>query len=172
MDDPFGRPTLIPAIYYKNPMAALDWLEKAFGFERTMVVTDTDGNLAHSEMKCGGGQIMVGSEWTVYVASPASTGGRNTHSIHILPCLFSSLVPSLGWWFPGPSVTELGQRIDNLFYLILYIVTAVFIGTQIALAYVLWRASHSKLAAEINRLKPLGKEKQNGQERFSGRTRR
>lgn len=83
MDDPFARPTLVPAIYYKNPMAALDWLEKAFGFERTMVITDTGGKLAHSEMKCGGGQIMVGSEWTDYVASPASTGGRNTRSIHI-----------------------------------------------------------------------------------------
>lgn len=83
MDDPFGRPTLIPAIYYKNPMAALDWLETAFGFERTMVITDAEGHLAHSEMKCGRGQIMVGSEWTDYVASPASTGGRNTQSIHI-----------------------------------------------------------------------------------------
>lgn len=62
----------------------------------------------------------------------------------IIYSVISSMVPSLGWWFPGPSVTELGQRIDNLFYLILYIVTVVFVGTQVALAYVLWRASHSK----------------------------
>ena len=83
MDDPFGRPALISAVFYKDPMAALDWLEKAFGFERTMLITDKDGNLAHSEMRLGGGYIMVGSEWTDYVASPASTGGRNTQSIHL-----------------------------------------------------------------------------------------
>jgi uncharacterized glyoxalase superfamily protein PhnB len=83
MDDPFGRPALISALYYKDPFAALDWLEKAFGFERAMVITDNDGKLAHSEMKFAGGQIMIGTEWTDYVASPASTGGRNTQSIHV-----------------------------------------------------------------------------------------
>ncbi len=62
----------------------------------------------------------------------------------IAAIIYSLISPAFGWWFPGPSVTELGQRIDNLFYLILYIVTAVFIGTQTALGYVLWRASHSK----------------------------
>ena len=83
MDNPYGRPAFVSALFYKNPMAALDWLEKAFGFERIMVITDQDGNLAHSEMKFGGGQIMLGTEWIDYVASPASTGGRNTQSIHV-----------------------------------------------------------------------------------------
>jgi uncharacterized glyoxalase superfamily protein PhnB len=83
MEDPYGRPTLVSALYYKDPFAALDWLEKAFGFERLMVITDTEGNLAHSEMRFGGGQIMIGTEWTDYVASPAATGGRNTQSIHV-----------------------------------------------------------------------------------------
>ena len=62
----------------------------------------------------------------------------------IAAVIYSLISPAFGWWFPGPSVTELGQRIDNLFYLILYIVTAVFIGTQVALGYVLWRGSHNK----------------------------
>jgi cytochrome c oxidase subunit 2 len=62
----------------------------------------------------------------------------------IVAVIYSLLSPAYDWWFPGASVTELGQRIDNLFYLILYIITAVFIGTQAALGYVLWRASHSK----------------------------
>lgn len=56
----------------------------------------------------------------------------------IVSCLIS---PAMGWWFPGDgtAATKLGQEIDNLFFLILYIVTAVFIATQIALGYVLWR---------------------------------
>lgn len=83
MDDPFRRPAFGSAVFYKNPLAALDWLEKAFGFKRSMVITDGDGNLAHAEMTYGDGTIMVGSEWTDYVASPVSTGGKVTQSVHV-----------------------------------------------------------------------------------------
>jgi len=83
MKDPFRRPSFGSAVFYRNPRAALDWLEKAFGFERSMVITDKDGRLAHSEMKFGDGYLMVGSEWADFVASPASVGGKNTQSIHV-----------------------------------------------------------------------------------------
>lgn len=83
MANPASRPALAPSVFYKDPKAALDWLEKAFGFERSMVITDQDGNLAHSEMRVGDGLIYVGSEWTETVASPASVGGKNTQSIHV-----------------------------------------------------------------------------------------
>ena len=46
MDDPFRRPSLGSALHYKDPLAALDWLEKAFGFERTMLVTDAEESSA------------------------------------------------------------------------------------------------------------------------------
>ena len=45
------------------------------------------------------------------------------------------------WWFPGPAMSPLGERIDDLFYMILYIVATVFVGTQFALGYVLWKAA-------------------------------
>ena len=64
-------------------MAALDWLEQAFGFRRSMVITDDQGNLAHSEMRFGDSYLMVGSEWADYTASPASIGGKNTQSVHV-----------------------------------------------------------------------------------------
>ena len=64
-------------------MAALEWLERAFGFERTMLITDADGNLGHAEMTVGECYLMVGAEWADHVASPASVGGKNTHSIHV-----------------------------------------------------------------------------------------
>jgi uncharacterized glyoxalase superfamily protein PhnB len=83
MANPYGRSAFTSALFYKDPMAALVWLEKAFGFERVMLITDNDGNLAHSEMRFGDGLIMIGTEWTDYVASPASNGGRNTQSIHV-----------------------------------------------------------------------------------------
>ncbi len=56
-----------------------------------------------------------------------------------------AIAPENGWWFPGsngPSkgiaASPLGRRIDDLFYMILIITTVTFIGTQIALGYVLW----------------------------------
>jgi uncharacterized glyoxalase superfamily protein PhnB len=83
MGDPFRRPSLGSAVFYRDPWAALDWLEKAFGFERSMVISDQDGRLGHAQMRFGDGYIMVGSEWAEFIASPASIGGKNTQSIHV-----------------------------------------------------------------------------------------
>lgn len=54
------------------------------------------------------------------------------------------IAPDMGWWFHAESATKLGTQIDDLFYLILVIVTVVFIGTQIALGYVLWRGIENR----------------------------
>ncbi len=78
-----SRPSLGSAVIYKDPFAALDWLEKAFGFERTMVIANAEGKLEHSEMTFGDGYLMVGPEWIDHVASPASVGGKNTQLIHV-----------------------------------------------------------------------------------------
>ncbi|KJK24099.1 glyoxalase [Burkholderiaceae bacterium 16] len=83
MEDQFRRATFGTALYYQDPLAALDWLEQAFGFERAMVITDGDGRLVHSEMRFGEGYIMIGSAWTDYTVSPASVGGKNTQSLHV-----------------------------------------------------------------------------------------
>ncbi|WIM13570.1 MAG: Glyoxalase family protein [Enhydrobacter sp.] len=79
----FRRPTLTSGVYYRDPWAALDWLEKAFGFERSLLVTDKDGNVGHAEMRFGDGLIYVGSQWCDSVASPAVLGGKNTQSVHV-----------------------------------------------------------------------------------------
>lgn len=84
MDDPFRRPSLSSAVFYKDPWAALDWLERAFGFERSMVITDKDGALGYAEMRFGDGYVMIGSEWPeLDLASPASIGGKKTQMIHV-----------------------------------------------------------------------------------------
>jgi uncharacterized glyoxalase superfamily protein PhnB len=85
MSESTPRPTFGSAVVYKDPMAALEWLEKAFGFETTMLITDDNGNLAHSEMNFGDGYIMVGYEWAENMKAPSSVGGANTQrvSVHI-----------------------------------------------------------------------------------------
>ena len=50
-----------PVVFYRDPMAALRWLEKAFGFETSMLVTDAEGKVGHAEMKLGDGRIGVGA---------------------------------------------------------------------------------------------------------------
>lgn len=83
MDDPFRRATFGPSVHYKDPFAALDWLEKAFGFERTMVITDQEGHLGHSEMRFGHGYVMVSPTWNDSTRSPLDVDGKNTQTVHV-----------------------------------------------------------------------------------------
>lgn len=77
------RNSLTSAICYKNAKAALDWLEKAFGFEVYMVVTDAKGEIGHSEMRFGDSRVMIGNEWSADHKSPQSLNGKNTQTVHV-----------------------------------------------------------------------------------------
>lgn len=76
----------VSSLHYRNPKAALAWLERVFGFETTMAI---DGppeapEMCHYEMAIGGrGRVMVGAEWTEFAKSPASVGGANTQRLHV-----------------------------------------------------------------------------------------
>jgi uncharacterized glyoxalase superfamily protein PhnB len=77
------RAPLMSAVCYRDPKAALKFLEAAFGFELSMLIEDDQGNIAHSEMRFGDAVVMVGNEWTADHKSPASIGGKNTQTVHI-----------------------------------------------------------------------------------------
>ncbi len=77
------RSGLSSALCYRDPKAALKALEAAFGFELVMLIEDGEGNLVHSEMRCGDSLIMIGNEWSEDHKSPASVGGKNTQTVHI-----------------------------------------------------------------------------------------
>jgi len=77
------RPPLISAICYRDPKAAIRWLESAFGFELFMLIEDSEGNLAHSEMRFGDAAVMIGNEWSEAHKSPMSISGMNTQTVHI-----------------------------------------------------------------------------------------
>ena len=83
MAEPSHRSSLTSAVFYRDPSAAIDWLERAFGFERAMIITDNEGKLAHSELRFGNDLLMVGSEWAEFTASPKSIGGKNTQFVHV-----------------------------------------------------------------------------------------
>jgi uncharacterized glyoxalase superfamily protein PhnB len=77
------RPSFSSALCYRDPKAALKWLAAAFGFEAVMVITDAEGNVAHSEMRFGNGLVMIGSEWSADHKSPASVSSKNTQTVHV-----------------------------------------------------------------------------------------
>jgi uncharacterized glyoxalase superfamily protein PhnB len=77
------HPSVVPALFYQNPKAALEFLQKAFGFELELLIEDEAGNLQHSQLRFGDGLVMVGTEWSEKHRSPASLDGRNTQTTHL-----------------------------------------------------------------------------------------
>lgn len=84
-----GPSTFQPTAFYRDPMAALRWLEKAFGFETTTLVTDADGRVGYSEMSFGNGTVSINPEFTgeiiggVRMTSPLELDGRCTQFIRV-----------------------------------------------------------------------------------------
>jgi uncharacterized glyoxalase superfamily protein PhnB len=52
---------IFPALRYRDGKAAVEWLGKALGFEKLMVVPGSEGNVAHAELTLGSGVIMLGA---------------------------------------------------------------------------------------------------------------
>ena len=71
------------ALFYQDPRAALDWLQKAFGFELAMLLEDAEGNVVHSQLSFGDSVVMIGAEWSEDHQSPRSVGGKNTQTVSI-----------------------------------------------------------------------------------------
>jgi uncharacterized glyoxalase superfamily protein PhnB len=83
-------PSFTPTVFYRDPMAALKWLEQAFGFETSLLVTDDKGRVGHAEMSFGDGHVGVGEEWgaseligPAKMRSPASLEGMGTQFIRV-----------------------------------------------------------------------------------------
>jgi uncharacterized glyoxalase superfamily protein PhnB len=79
-----------PVVFYRDPLAALKWLERVFGFETSMLVTDDAGNVGHAEMAFGEGRLGIGGEWgadeligPAHMRSPASLDGQGTQFIRV-----------------------------------------------------------------------------------------
>jgi uncharacterized glyoxalase superfamily protein PhnB len=53
------RPAVVPVLRYRNLPAAIDWLCRAFGFERHRVTVDGDGTLLFAQLTFGSSLIMI-----------------------------------------------------------------------------------------------------------------
>jgi uncharacterized glyoxalase superfamily protein PhnB len=84
---PKGRATIIPAMRYRDAPAAIEWLCKAFGFEKHLVVAGEGGTIAHAQLTLGHGMIMLGSlndnAFGRLMRQPDEVGGE-TQSVYVV----------------------------------------------------------------------------------------
>jgi PhnB protein len=55
-----------PYLFYEDVEAALDFLERAFGFQETLRYSGVQGYVSHAEMRLGDGAIMLGDPGEQY----------------------------------------------------------------------------------------------------------
>lgn|SRR5687768_13179479 len=80
--------TIIPSLRYRNAPAAIEWLCRAFGFEKHAVYADGD-TVHHAQLTYGPGMIMLGSvddrsEWGQRIVQPDEIGGRETQACSVV----------------------------------------------------------------------------------------
>lgn len=80
--------TVIPTLRYADAPAAIEWLCRAFGFERHLVVPGEEGTIAHAQLVFGNGMVMLGSaresEFDALHKTPGAVGGAVTQSPYIV----------------------------------------------------------------------------------------
>ena len=74
--------TIIPCLRYRDAHAAIEWLCRAFGFEKQAVYENEDGGVEHAQLTFGSGMVMLGevrdNEFGRHIAQPDEIGGRET----------------------------------------------------------------------------------------------
>jgi uncharacterized glyoxalase superfamily protein PhnB len=79
---------IIPSMRYRDAAAAIEWLCRAFGFEKHLVVPGDGGTIAHAQLTYGTGMIMCGSarddDFGKLMKPPAEVGGVGTQSAYVV----------------------------------------------------------------------------------------
>ena len=79
--------TVIPALQYQDAPAAIEFLCRAFGFEKNAVYEGEGGSIAHAQLKLGNGMVMLGSakdtEYGKLLVRPRDAGGV-TMSVYVI----------------------------------------------------------------------------------------
>ena len=85
---PKDTATIIPTLRYRDATAAIEWLCRAFGFTKHLVVPGDAGTIAHAQLTYGNGMIMLGSarddEFGKLQRTPAQAGGIGTQSPYVI----------------------------------------------------------------------------------------
>ena len=79
---------IIPTLRYKDAPVAIEWLCKAFGFKKHLVVPGENGTITHAQLIIGNSMIMLGTEkdddYGKLLWSPKTLKGSNTQAPYII----------------------------------------------------------------------------------------
>jgi uncharacterized glyoxalase superfamily protein PhnB len=79
------HPNIFPALRYKDANAAVDWLQRAFGFEEKEVYRGDDGIVHHAELRLGTGLVMFGQHKDDgWLGGKAPDALASTQSIYVV----------------------------------------------------------------------------------------
>ena len=81
--------TLIPSLRYRDAHAAIEFLERAFGFVRHAVYPGENNTVGHAELRHGSGMVMLGSASnpspsTRWQTTPGEIDGRVTSPLYLI----------------------------------------------------------------------------------------
>jgi uncharacterized glyoxalase superfamily protein PhnB len=81
--------TVIPSLRYRDALAAIEWLIKAFGFEKNAVYLGEKNTVMHAQLTFGNGMIMLGSvdnggEAGRFMVQPDEVGMRETKGVYLV----------------------------------------------------------------------------------------
>ena len=81
--------TVIPSLRYRDALAAIDWIVRAFGFQKNAVYMGPNNTVAHAQLTFGNGMVMLGSasnegEYSKLMVQPDEIGLRATKGIYLV----------------------------------------------------------------------------------------
>ncbi len=83
-----GPATISPGMRYRNAPAAIEWLCRAFGFEKHLIVPGPNDTIVHAQLTYGNGMIMLSSkldtEFNQLIKQPEELGGFETQSPYVI----------------------------------------------------------------------------------------
>ena len=85
---PLPAPNLMPLMRYRDLAEAMSWLERAFGFEKQIAVSDNDGAAIYGQMTYRGSLMMMGAvrdtDLDKLMRQPDEVGDVETQSCYIV----------------------------------------------------------------------------------------
>lgn len=108
------KSTIIPGLHYRDAMAMIEWLCRAFGFEKQAVYAGPDGVVLHAQLTFGNGMVMVGSVDSQRASSkwekqPDDIGGAETQTPYLVVSDIDALYAS-AQTAGGKMVMELEEK--------------------------------------------------------------
>jgi uncharacterized glyoxalase superfamily protein PhnB len=106
-------PRLFCYYSYRNAPEAIEWLMRAFGFERVRQQDGAEGTIQHAELRLGDAVIMVASADADYLLPPVR--GRSTgHGAYLLvedvDALYERAIARGATAVIGPEMTTWGTK--------------------------------------------------------------